>query len=98
MLAPISAGIITRLMMKVLVPIAARYSRAAITSVLRMVLLRPRRIHRGSNVVLVESTGGRFGVGNANEDVLQGGVGQLEVADLAARQKRRKQPAGIRTR
>src|SRR5207302_3383117 len=59
---------------------AARYSRAAMTSILRMgVLLRVRP-------------------GDANEDVVQGGPGQLEVAHLAAARQEGEQRLGVGAR
>src|SRR5438874_1249632 len=64
-LTAISTGTMTSDRTKALVRTAARYSRTAMVSVLRMGLLR----------------GGD--VGDADEDVVQRRVGQLEVADPA---------------
>src|SRR5262249_50185146 len=71
MLPPIRSGINTREMMNALVRTAARYSRTAMTSTLRMVILPGVRR------------------GDTDEDILQRGTSQLEVAHFAAPDQRR---------
>src|SRR5437867_11723290 len=65
MLPPMRMGSMTRLARNALVRTEARYSRRAITSTLRMVVVP------------------RVGSGDANEDVLQRGTSQLEMAHLS---------------
>src|SRR5436305_9633204 len=79
MLPPISTGISTRPMRNALVRTAARYSRRAITSVLRMV---GPPVGQAGSLPYVS-----VGVGDADEDVVQRRPGQLEVAHLAALQQ-----------
>src|SRR5262249_29883729 len=77
---PMRIGITTRLMMKPLVRTVAKYSRTAMTSVLRML----ESLHEGPTVLKVRIRHMLRGSGDAHKNIVERRLGQLEVTDPAA--------------